>query len=245
MIKGAYIITGASKGIGYEWSKQLIKKGHLVIGIARTQPENWPGEHFLSVDLTQLDAIETTMEQALDQLPKDIEQIVLVNNAGTIDPIGMAHSNGSAEVGQSIVLNLTAPMLLCGAFIHQLKDNKCEKRIINISSGAGRKAYEGWSAYCAGKAGLDHFSSCIDVENEDIKVVSVAPGIIDTGMQEKIRQSDATHFPLIENFLDYKESGILSSPEETARLLIEMNERTDFNYLPTILDIRNLPPKER
>ncbi|EMF46158.1 hypothetical protein B481_1867 [Planococcus halocryophilus Or1] len=58
MTKEAYIITGASKGIGYEWSKQLIEKGHLVIGLARTQPENWPGEHFLSVDLTQLEAIE-------------------------------------------------------------------------------------------------------------------------------------------------------------------------------------------
>ncbi|AIY05705.1 short chain dehydrogenase [Planococcus sp. PAMC 21323] len=242
MSKEAYIITGASKGIGYEWSKQLIGKGHLVVGIARTQPANWPGEQFVSVDLTQLDAIEGIIEQVLGQLPKDIEQIVLVNNAGTIDPIGLAHSNGSADVSQSIVLNLTAPMLLCGAFIHQLKDNQCEKRIINISSGAGRKAYEGWSAYCAGKAGLDHFSSCIDVENEDIKVVSVAPGIIDTGMQEKIRQSDAADFPLIEKFLDYKESGLLSSPEETARLLIEMNERTDFNDLPTILDIRNLPP---
>ncbi|MEK6190019.1 MAG: SDR family NAD(P)-dependent oxidoreductase [Carnobacterium alterfunditum] len=244
MTKEAYIITGASKGIGYEWSKQLIGKGHLVIGIARTQPEHWPGEHFLSVDLTQLEAIEKTMEQALGQLPKDIEQIVLINNAGTIDPIGLAHTNDSAEVTQSIVLNLTAPMLLCGAFINQLKNSPAEKRIINISSGAGRKAYEGWSAYCAGKAGLDHFSSCIDAENEDVKVVSVAPGIIDTGMQEKIRQSDATDFPLIEKFLDYKESGLLSSPEETARLLIEMNERTDFNELPTILDVRNLPTEK-
>ena len=244
MTKQAYIITGASKGIGYEWSKQLIEKGHLVIGISRTQPENWPGEHFLSVDLTQLDAIEKTIERAIAQLPEDIEQMVLVNNAGTIDPIGRAHTNAWAEVSQSIVLNLTAPMLLCSEFINQLKNSSAEKRIINISSGAGRKAYEGWSAYCAGKSGLDHFSTCIDLENEDVKVVSVAPGIIDTGMQEKIRQSKAADFPLIEKFIDYKESGALSSAKETVRLLIELNERTDFNDLPTILDIRNLPLKK-
>ncbi|MDJ0331621.1 SDR family NAD(P)-dependent oxidoreductase [Planococcus sp. S3-L1] len=241
MAKEAYIITGASKGIGFEWSRQLNEQGHQVIGIARTKPENWPYDNFLAFDLTKLDAIEDIMGQALKWISKDTETIVLVNNAGTIEPIGFAHTNDTAQVSQSIVLNLTAPMLLCGAFIAQLKDRSSHKKIINISSGAGRKAYEGWSAYCAGKAGLDHFSSCLDAENADVKVVSVAPGIIDTGMQEKIRQSEAADFPLLEKFLHYKENGLLSSPEETAAMLMDMTQRPDFNKLPTILDIRNLP----
>lgn len=241
MKKEAYIITGASKGIGFEWSRQLSTAGHMVIGIARTQPEHWPGEHFLPFDLTRLDAIEGIIAQALELVSEEVETIVLVNNAGTIDPIGFAHKNDAVQVSQSITLNLTAPMLLCGAFIRRLENNSADKKIVNISSGAGRKVYEGWSAYCAGKAGLDHFSSCLDVENAGVKVVSVAPGIIDTGMQEKIRESEAADFPLIEKFLDYKESGLLSSPEETAHLLMEMIKRPDFKELPTILDIRNLP----
>ncbi|MDQ0427548.1 benzil reductase ((S)-benzoin forming) [Planomicrobium stackebrandtii] len=241
MEKEAYIITGASKGIGLEWSRQLIDAGHIVIGIARTQPENWPGEHFLPFDLTRLEEIEDMIAQALELITKKIKTIVLVNNAGTIEPIGPAHANNAAQVSQSIVLNLTAPMLLCGAFISQLENSPADKKIVNISSGAGRKVYEGWSAYCAGKAGLDHYSSCLDAENKSVKVVSVAPGIIDTGMQEKIRKSEAADFPLIEKFLDYKKSGLLSSPEETARLLMEMTQRPDFESLPTILDIRNLP----
>ncbi|ANU10712.1 short-chain dehydrogenase/reductase SDR [Planococcus antarcticus DSM 14505] len=241
MAKEAYIITGASKGIGFEWSRQLSEAGHLVIGIARTEAKNWPGAHFLSFDLTCLEAVEEIIAQALKLIPKETETMVLVNNAGTIEPIGLAHKNDAAQVSQSIVLNLTAPMLLCSAFIRQLEYSSAEKKIVNISSGAGRKVYEGWSAYCTGKAGLDHFSSCLDVEYEGVKVVSVAPGIIDTGMQKKIRQSDAADFPLIEKFLDYKESGLLSSPEETAKWLMEMTQRPDFKELPTILDIRNLP----
>ncbi|MBT2569539.1 SDR family NAD(P)-dependent oxidoreductase [Planococcus sp. ISL-110] len=244
MAKQTYIITGASKGIGFEWSRQLSDAGHIVIGLARTEPENWPGVGFLPFDLTRLDAIEDIIAQALRLIPKETETIVLVNNAGTIEPIGLAHTNDAAQVSQSIALNLTAPMLLCAAFIRQLEKSTADKKIVNISSGAGRKVYEGWSAYCAGKAGLDHFSSCLDAENKNVKVVSVAPGIIDTGMQEKIRQSDATDFPMLEKFLDYKESGLLSSPEETARLLMEMTQRADFKRLPTILDIRNLPQEE-
>lgn len=241
MAKEAYIITGASKGIGFEWSRQLSAAGHIVIGIARTEPKNWPGGHFLPFDLTRVEAIEEIIAQALNLIPGETETIVLVNNAGTIEPIGLAHTNDAARVSQSIVLNLTAPMLLCGAFIRQLKSSSAEKKIVNTSSGAGRKVYEGWSAYCAGKAGLDHFSSCLDAENDDVKVVSVAPGIIDTAMQQTIRQSETADFPLVDKFLDYKESGLLSSPEETARLLMEMTRRPDFKELPTILDIRNLP----
>lgn len=241
MAKEAYIITGASKGIGFEWSRQISEAGHVAIGIARTEPDNWPGKHFLPFDLTHLHAVESIVAEALKLIPEETETIVLVNNAGTIEPIGLAHTNEAEKVSQSIVLNLTAPMLLCGAFIRQLKSNTAQKKIVNISSGAGRKVYEGWSAYCAGKAGLDHFSSCLDAENDDVKVVSVAPGIIDTAMQQKIRQSEAVDFPLIEKFKDYKESGLLSSPEETAQLLMEMTQRADFDVLPTILDIRNLP----
>lgn len=241
MAKEAYIITGASKGIGAEWSRQLTNSGHAVIGIARSKPENWPGTHFLPFDLTQLETVEEVVAKALKLIPEEAETIVLVNNAGTIEPIGLAHTTEAAKVSESIVLNLTAPMLMCSAFIRQLKSNTAEKKIINISSGAGRKVYEGWSAYCAGKAGLDHYSSCLDAENDDVKVVSVAPGIIDTAMQETIRQSEAADFPLIEKFKDYKESGLLSSPEDTARLLMEMTQRSDFKELPTILDIRNLP----
>lgn len=241
MKKEAYIITGASKGIGFEWSRLLSKAGHMVIGIARTKPENWPGDAFFPFDLTRTEAIEDLVAQAAALISEETATIVLVNNAGTIEPIGLAHTNDASQISQSIVLNLTAPMLLCGAFISQLKNHPADKKIVNISSGAGRKVYEGWSAYCAGKAGLDHFSSCLDKENKEVKVVSVAPGIIDTGMQEKIRESEAADFPMIEKFLDYKESGLLSSPEETARLLMEMTQRSDFSELPTLLDIRNLP----
>ena len=65
------------------------------------------------------------------------------------------------------------------------------KRILNISSGAGRNPYEGWGAYCTTKAGLDHFSRVVAMEqaNEQypVEIVSIAPGIIDTDMQATIR----------------------------------------------------------
>ena len=71
--------------------------------------------------------------------------------------------------------------------------------VFNVSSGAGRRAYFSWSAYCAGKAAVDRLSECLALEEKraGTRVLSVAPGIIDTGMQAQIRASTAEQFPEI------------------------------------------------
>ncbi len=235
----AYIITGASKGIGHALSKQLSEKGHQVYGIARSFPENWSGTKSFEFDLLKTLEIPELIENIFGFISVDVGRITLINNAGTITPIGFAGSNQADEITNSIALNLTAPMVISGAFISSASNLAVQKRIINISSGAGRKAYEGWSSYCAGKAGLDHFSLCLEKEYKDIKTMSVAPGIIDTDMQEKIRESSEKDFPMIENFKAYKEQGMLSTPEQTAEQLIRLLGREDFDELATIADIRD------
>ncbi len=234
-----FIITGASKGIGSALSKQLAASGHQVIGIARTQPEDWAGALFITHDLTDIAGISRVMAQAAQEISADADTVTLVNNAGTVEPIGFAAANDGQDIEKSITLNLTAPMALSSAFLRETGSvNK--RRIVNISSGAGRKQVKGWSAYCAGKAGLDHYTSCLDAEYENLKAVSVAPGIIDTGMQEKIRESGEEDFPQIEHFRNYKSSGKLSSPEDTAAGLIQLMQRPDFQELPVLLDLREL-----
>ena len=147
------------------------------------------------------------------------------------------------QMANAIALNLTAPMILANTFISSLKEFKGPKRIVNISSGAGRKAYEGWGVYCTTKAGLDHFSRVIALEQANaehpVDIVSIAPGIIDTGMQETIRASKEEAFPLLDQFIDYKENGLLSSADQTAEKLIGFMENEDFKMVGPIADIRN------
>ena len=97
--------------------------------------------------------------------------------------------------------------------------------------------------YCTTKAGLDHFSRVVALEQVNAKypvdIVSIAPGIIDTGMQEIIRGSSEDAFPLIDRFIDYKEQGLLSTAEQTAGKLIMFMENQDFKAIGPIADIRN------
>ena len=149
-----------------------------------------------------------------------------------VDPIGLIGSVPAEAMAQAIALNLTAPMILSNAFIPKLKEFEGPKRIVNISSGAGRNAYEGWGTYCTTKAGLDHFSRVVAFEQANVEhpvdIVSIAPGIIDTGMQETIRASGEEAFPFLDQFIDYKEQGLLSSAEQTAEKLIAFMENEDF-----------------
>jgi benzil reductase ((S)-benzoin forming) len=237
-----FIITGASKGIGFELAKQLSESGHYVVGIARTESE-MEGGKFIQADLSETGKLEAHIAEGIEAAPQNANSFTLINNAGMVDPIGLIGSVDAGGISNAIAVNLTAPMILSNAFISKLKNFDGSKRIINISSGAGRNAYEGWGTYCATKAGLDHFSRVVAAEQlnaeHPVEIVSIAPGIIDTDMQEKIRDSNENAFPLLERFIDYKEKGLLSSAQQTAQKLISFMENQDFTEVGPIVDIRN------
>lgn len=235
------IVTGASKGIGNELSKQLKVKGKKVIGIARTMPRDEKG--FVSADLSDTASLEGLMTTILEENIEGASSFTLINNAGMVDPIGLIGSVQAEVIAKAIEVNLTAPILMANAFISRLQNYQGIKRIVNISSGAGRKPYEGWGTYCTTKAGLDHFTRVVALEQTNAKypveIVAIAPGIIDTGMQETIRASAADEFPLLNQFIDYKEQGLLSSAEQTAHKLIAFMEHENFQAVGPIVDIRN------
>lgn len=234
------IITGASKGIGQELYKQFSEDGALVYGLARTNPEQL--ERIEEVDITDTEKAVAIVKEIVARHQDKANSFTLINNAGVIDPIGLTGSLAAEEVDRAIQVNLTAPIQLINTFIASLEEFAGTKKVLNISSGAGRHAYEGWSMYCTTKAGLDHFSRVAALEQKQaanpVGIVSIAPGIIDTGMQEKIRSSSTEQFPHLEKFIAYKEQGQLSSAEETARQLLRFTKEINFVETETITDIR-------
>ena len=237
-----FIVTGASKGIGFELMKQLKARGDKVIGIARTNRNQ--DTDMVTADLSKTDQLTEIIRSIVEENLSNATSFTLINNAGTVEPIGLIGSIDDETLTDGLALNLAAPMILSNAFISALEKFEGQKRIVNISSGAGRKPYEGWGVYCTTKAGLDHFSRVVSLEQEKaeypVDILSIAPGIIDTGMQETIRASNSDDFPLHDRFIDYKQQGHLSSAEETASKLISVIDRDDFRKLGPIADIRQI-----
>ncbi|MEK3933820.1 SDR family NAD(P)-dependent oxidoreductase [Sporosarcina sp. FSL W7-1349] len=235
-----FIVTGASKGIGAALFEQLRAKGNQVIGIARTNPTN--AEQFITVDLSKTDQLGDVMKGVIDSYRKQADSFTLINNAGMVEPIGLAGTLDAGVMETALAVNLTAPMILSNSFIAALRSFAGPKRIMNISSGAGRNPYTGWSVYGTTKAGLDQFSRVVALEQEKekhpVEIVSIAPGIIDTEMQETIRASERKDFPMLDRFIDYKETGALASAEQTAESLLAFLEQENFRAVGPIADIR-------
>ena len=240
-----FIVTGTTNGIGKELVKQLLEKENRVFGISRSQHDIIHANYLhMVLDLADGTMIEPVLKQIMKKAMDGASSLTVINNAGTIDPIGLAGNLDANEITKSIAVNVTAPMILTSAFMKHSATCKIPRRVMQISSGAGRKGYEGWSCYCAGKAALDRFTEAVQLEEANkpngVRLVSIAPGIIDTNMQGKIRSSSEEEFPLVNRFKEYKSSGQLSSAEEVAKKLIEFVQSKQFEEVEVLADLRNL-----
>ncbi|WP_274361838.1 SDR family NAD(P)-dependent oxidoreductase [Paenibacillus thermotolerans] len=254
-MSAVYIVTGASRGLGEAIAEYLLTPGNRLFCISRTRNEALQqraaaagvGLDWFERDLEELaqgDAADALMRELLGGIAESgsTPALRLINNAGVLEPIGPAHRNDASAVARHIAVNLTAPIGLTSAFLRLTESLDADKRVMQISSGAGRKPYAGWSAYCAAKAGLDHFTRCVKLEQDALrcgaKVASVAPGVVDTAMQALIRSSGEEQFPTRARFVEMHESGALSSPGEAAERLIKFLEHSEFGEEP-VADIRD------
>jgi NAD(P)-dependent dehydrogenase (short-subunit alcohol dehydrogenase family) len=238
------VITGASRGLGAGLAQRFLARGLRVAACARSQPQlEGDGSALLSMaaDVSKADAIEAFCAATLERFGR-ID--LWINNAGLLAPIGPLRENDPAELARHIEVNVLGVFYGSRAFIRHLHDRGGDGVLLNISSGAARNAYAGWSAYCAGKAAVDRMSEAIALEERDsgLRVHAVAPGIIDTDMQALIRSCTPDQFPRVQKFLDLKASEGFSSPAFIAERLLELAFEPSAAEQPVAI---SLPPEKR
>lgn len=220
-----YIITGASKGIGKAIAEFYLDQGEEVVGISRTNAIEHPSFHWLKHDFSSLENVEKIN---LGPWVSERDKIVLINNAGTLGDIKKVDAVDLDHYHRVALLNIVVPQFLCSHLLQEAKKNSIHA-IVNISSGAGRRAISGWAAYCASKAAIDLFSETLLEEFKELglntKVYSAAPGIVDTEMQQTIRNSNPEDFSSHKKFIELKENNELRPPQEVAQLLNELLQK--------------------
>ncbi len=234
-MKKYLIITGGNKGIGSGIVLAYKQMGYHITSIARTQNESTTFSDVvqISFDLSNPVSLEKVFTSVLNNLKKeDVERIVFINNAGTLGKIGRLENNSAQEIQNIIQLNSITPFLLNSLFLNATKSWKCNKKIINISSGAAVKPYYGWSLYCASKAAIDMMTKAIAVEQETIengtKIIAIYPGVVDTDMQSKIRDTSIENFIDLPRFIDLKESNSLVSIETIGQEIYTIDQLDNY-----------------
>lgn len=240
-----YIVTGASRGLGLAIALQLRTRGVRLLTLSRRPNPalDGPTVEQWAVDLAEPAVAVARLQAWVAALPRDaLASLTLINNAaGLATPAPLAASD-TLELGQALRVGLEAPTLLSAAFLRASADLQVPRRLLNISSGLGRFAMAGSAAYCAVKAGLDHLSRAIALEEaarpHGAKVVSLAPGVIDTDMQVQLRSADPALFVEAARFAALKAEGRLDSADTAAAKVLAWLDRADFGDDP-IGDVRD------
>ncbi|MEO6363457.1 MAG: SDR family NAD(P)-dependent oxidoreductase [Caldimonas sp.] len=245
------VLTGASRGLGAAMARRLATAEHTLLCLSRhvdeslaemarssgAEVEQWP------VDLADPVPVSTRVEAWLGNFESDrFSDAALINNAGVLTQIGALEGCSATELSAALRVGLEAPLLLTAAFLRATAGWSADRRVLNISSGLGRRAMAGQATYCAAKAGMDHLSRAVALDQAHLangaRIVSLAPGVIDTDMQVQLRGAAAAGFPEQANFVRLKESGQLASADDTAARVLGWLARADFGSAPTA-DVRD------
>jgi benzil reductase ((S)-benzoin forming) len=224
------VITGASRGLGAGLARAFARQGMRLGLCARQRPELG----FASDAAALCEALDVRDPAALAGFTERVAQRfgaidLWINNAGLLEPIAPLRSAPSASVAELMQVNVLGVFHGTRAFVEHLharrrSDPSASGVLINVSSGAARNAYAGWSAYCASKAAVDRMTECVQLEEGEhgLRAHSVAPGVIDTDMQARIRRSAPADFPALPRFLEMAREGRFSSTDFVAQHMLAL-----------------------
>lgn len=214
-------VSGASRGIGAGLAERFAERGLRLVLCARSSPVLPESESVLARSLDVRD------ESGLDRLVGEAEARfghidLWINNAGVLEPIDPIRVVSLDAFREHIDINLTGVFLGSRCYARHVRRSGRGGVLINVSSGAAWRAYAGWGAYCAGKAGVERLTEVIALEEAEagLRAHSVAPGVVDTDMQATIRATPEARFPDVERFHERKRTNDFNRVEYVADELL-------------------------
>lgn len=206
-------VSGASRGIGAALALRFGELGMRLVLCSRGVPELPESEHVLARRLDVRDA--DAMAALLPEIEARFGGVDLwINNAGVLEPIQPIRDVPVEAFRAHIDTNLVGVFIGTQAYVRHLRRLGRGGVLVNMSSGAAWKAYAGWGAYCAGKAGVELLTEVVAAEENahGLRAHSVAPGVVDTAMQAQIRAASEADFPDRPRFVRRKEAGAFNDP---------------------------------
>lgn len=212
------LITGTSKGIGFETALVFARAGYRVHATMRN-PSASPlaevaGKENLPITVSALDvdsdeSVQVGMAKIqLEHGPID----VLVNNAG-VERAGAIEESSMDDFRATMETNYFGVLRCVKAVVPQMRERRTGT-IINISSVAGSFSHPPMTSYCASKWALEALSDALACEMKmfGVRVLVVKPGIIDTAMAQRIGNAGESHYPHLARIRKLFSTTLASAP---------------------------------
>ena len=232
------LITGTSSGLGYGLTNYYLEQGHTVFGISRRiKSEQKKNENFryLSQDVTNYREVETNLLSFLKEV-KQLDLVIL--NAGMLSEIKDLKDTSLDEIQKVMDVNVWANKIVIESlFKHVEKIHQ----VVAISSGASVSGSRGWNAYSLSKATLNMLISLYSKEYTETHFCSLAPGLIDTKMQDYIFDlPEEKEFPAVKKLKEAKKSGNMPNVEEAAEINATAIANVTNYESGSFLDVRKM-----
>ena len=223
------ILSGPTRGLGRALFDELVSQAYPVVGLGRnlaqidavTKSASVPVE-LIEVDLSaDSDALPNALAEVRRILNlKSTGPLVFISNASIIEPIGLATGLAFSGLERAMRINCLSPLVIANFLTKTAQAQERPLLVLDVSSGAACRPIRGWQAYCSSKAAFKMGLDVLAAENSHVQVVHFDPGVMDTSMQELIREQQVADMPEVEVFRAYQEEGMLKAPLTVAAELI-------------------------
>lgn len=222
----AVLLTGASRGIGLAIAHYLLQRSHNLVVVARSEgplrelEKQYSGQvAVLAGDLGDLSLGQKAVDLAQEKWQK-LDGVIV--NHGVLDPVKRIADSTAEEWRASYDINFFSAIAIAKAALPLLRQSN--GKILFTSSGAASNGYPTWGSYGSAKAALNHLAMTLGNEEKDITSIAIRPGVVDTEMQQDIREkhNKAMDASDAARFAELKKTGGLLKPEQPGHVMAKL-----------------------
>ncbi len=232
------LITGVSSGLGLGLAKYYLEKGHTVYGLSRREnPElsSFDNFKFLKQDISRFEELKTGLSSFLHNV-NELELVIL--NAGIMNSVKDLTDTTLEEISEVMDVNVWANKVIIETLFAEVRQIS---QVVAVSSGASVSGARGWNVYSVSKAALNMVVSLYAKEYTDTHFCALAPGLVDTAMQDYIYSlTDYNKFPVIKRLQEAKGTDTMPDPVKAAVIFSEAVEKAKKYESGSFLDVRKI-----
>lgn len=235
-------ITGTSSGLGEGFVRALIST-HQITGLSRRPGSIVDGRYrHITLNLADAAAIPGVIEHAVAAEPQPVDLDLLILNAGMLGPIHDLYGTKLEEIEETMMVNVWANKIIIDTLLSLEEQGKLRgpSRILTISSGASQNGARGWNAYSISKAALNMMIQLYAAERPQKKWISLAPGLVQTAMQDSLAKEDPQRFPALNRLLAARGTADMPDGATAARRIIDALDRIFASPNGSYVDIRKI-----